>query len=62
MKMIGTKEAAERLGVGQQRVRVLLRTNRIKAVRMGRDWFIDEADLGKFVPRPGGRPRKGGRK
>ena len=42
-KMIGTRDAAELLGVSQRRVRVLCEQGRIKgAVRIGRSWAVPE--------------------
>ncbi|KTB48670.1 DNA binding domain, excisionase family [Dehalogenimonas alkenigignens] len=38
--MYSTKEAAEKLGLSQDHVRLLARTGQIKAKRLGHDWVI----------------------
>ena len=45
MKIIGTAEAAGRLNVTQSRVRVLIDSGRLKAMKVGREWLIDPKDL-----------------
>jgi excisionase family DNA binding protein len=58
MKLLTTKEVAERLGVTVTRVQQLIAAGRLPAEKMGRDYFIKEDDL-KFVEdRKPGRPRK----
>ena len=57
MKLLTTKEVAERLGVTVQRVHALLRTGRLPAEKMGRDYFIREDDLKLVQNRRPGRPR-----
>jgi len=58
MNLIGTAEAAERLGVSQDRIRALIKAERLPAQKMGRDWFIDPKDLALVKNRKPGRPRK----
>jgi excisionase family DNA binding protein len=59
MKLLSTKEAAERLGVSTVRVRQLIHDDKLKAVRVGRDYAIRETDLHKVkVYGTVGRPRK----
>jgi excisionase family DNA binding protein len=61
--MIGTAEIAKQLKVTQERVRALIKTGRIpSAVKLGRDWFIDEKDLALVKNRKPGRPRKSAKK
>ena len=57
MKIIGTAEAARRLNVTQSRVRVLIDSGRLKAMKVGREWLIDPKDL-DAKDRKVGRPRK----
>jgi excisionase family DNA binding protein len=58
MKIIGTAEAARRLNVTQSRVRVLIDSGRLKAMKVGREWLIDPKDLDAVKDRKVGRPRK----
>jgi excisionase family DNA binding protein len=58
MKIISTTEAARRLGVTANRVRVLIRTKRLKAIKVGHEWLIDPKDLDAVRERKVGRPRK----
>lgn len=58
MKIIGTAEAARRLKVTQSRVRVLIDSGRLKAMKVGREWIIDPKDLEAVKERKVGRPRK----
>jgi len=56
--MIGTTEIAARLGVSAERVRALIKTGRLPAQKLGRDWFAQEKDLELVKNRKPGRPRK----
>ena len=38
--MYSTKQAAERLGLSQDHIRLLARTGVIKARKIGRDWIV----------------------
>ncbi|MBN1376512.1 MAG: helix-turn-helix domain-containing protein [Dehalococcoidia bacterium] len=38
--MLGTKEAADRLGLSQAHVRRLLESGTIEGKRLGRDWIV----------------------
>ena len=38
--MYSTKEAAEKLGLSQDHVKLLARTGVIKARKIGRDWIV----------------------
>jgi excisionase family DNA binding protein len=58
MNLIGTAEAAQRLGVSQDRVRALIKAKRLPAKKLGRDYFIDPKDLALVKNRKPGRPRK----
>lgn len=58
MKIIGTTEAARRLGISDARVRTLIMSGRLKAVKVGGAWLIDPKDLAAVKDRKIGRPRK----
>lgn len=58
MKIIGTAEAAKRLGVNPSRVRALIDSGRLKAIKVGREWLINPKDLDAVKNRKPGRPRK----
>jgi excisionase family DNA binding protein len=58
MKIIGTAEAAKRLGVTQSRVQKMIAVKRLKAIKVGREWLIDPKDLEAVKDRKVGRPRK----
>jgi excisionase family DNA binding protein len=58
MKIIGTAEAARRLGVTQNRVRMLIDAKRLKATKVGNAWLINPKDLDAVKTRKPGRPRK----
>jgi len=57
MKIIGTAEAARKLGVTQNRVRALIDAKRLKATKLGNLWLIDPKDLDAVKIRKPGRPR-----
>jgi excisionase family DNA binding protein len=61
MKIIGTTEAARRLGVSTTRVRVLIESGRLKATKVGSAWLIDPKALDAVKNRKVGRPRKSGK-
>ena len=42
----------------QSRVRVLIDSGRLKAMKVGREWLIDPKDLDAVKERKVGRPRK----
>lgn len=58
MSLISTKEASEKLGVSVLRVQQLIWAKRLPAKKIGRDFVIDEGDLGLVADRPNGRPPK----
>jgi len=59
MKLIGTDEAAERLGVSGRRVRQLIDEGKLSAQYVGGGYVIDESALeGVQVYGKPGRPRK----
>lgn len=57
--MLTVKQAAEELGVSVPRVHQLIKENRLKAEKVGRDWIISSSDLTEDIRnRPTGRPTK----
>jgi excisionase family DNA binding protein len=58
MRLLGTPEVAERLGVTVARVQALIWAGRLPAQKIGRDYVIQEKDL-KLVKnrKPGRRPK-----
>jgi excisionase family DNA binding protein len=58
MSLLTTNEVAERLGVTVQRIHALIKSGRLPAQKMGRDYFIQEEDLRLVEERKSGRPRK----
>ncbi len=59
MKVIGTKEASEKLGVSLRRVQQLIEKNILPAQKLGRDFAINESDLAKVtIHGKPGRPKK----
>ncbi len=58
MKLLGTKEASERLAVSQQRIQALIKNGQLPAEKVGRDWLIKESDLDLVRNRQVGRPKK----
>ena len=62
MNVIGTQEAAEKLGLSVERVRQLIQEGKISAQKVGRDWIIPEQELDNVkVYGKAGRPKKLGR-
>jgi excisionase family DNA binding protein len=58
-KLIGTKEAALKLGVSLRRVQQLVETGTLPSKRIGRDYLIQEKDLSKVtIHGKPGRPKK----
>lgn len=58
MGIIGTKRAGEILNLSKQRIHALIKENRLPAIKLGRDYAIDENDLYSLKPRKNGRPKK----
>ena len=61
MKIISTTEAEKRLDVTDSRVRKMILSKRLKAIKVRREWLIDPKDLDAVRDRKVGRPRKGGK-
>jgi excisionase family DNA binding protein len=58
MEVIGTTEAARRLGISPNRLRDLIASGRLKAQKIGREYAINPKDLAAVKNRIPGRPRK----
>ena len=46
--MLTTSQAAVVLGIRYETVRQQIRAGRIKAIKMGRDWFIEQEELDRY--------------
>jgi excisionase family DNA binding protein len=59
MKLLTTKEAAEKLGVSVRRVRALITEGKLKAHQLGREYAIEESALSPVkIYGKSGRPSK----
>ena len=58
MKIISTTEAARRLNVSPSRIRAMIDSGRLKAIKVGKVWLINPKDLDAVKYRKVGRPRK----
>jgi excisionase family DNA binding protein len=56
--VLTTKQAAERLGISESRIRQYIAAGKLKATAFGRSHQITERDLAKFKRPAMGRPRK----
>jgi hypothetical protein len=56
-ELISLKEAAARSGLSPSRLRWLAEHGRLKARKMGRDWFTTAADLAEYADDPVKRSR-----
>ena len=63
-KILTTKQAAERLGVSVRRVQALILSGDLAAMRLGREYAIEESALSgvKVYRKPGRPPAKKARK
>lgn len=60
--MIGTAEAAKRVGLSQRRIVALIHDGTLLAERVGGVWIVDEDSLSALkVYGRAGRPKKGDR-
>jgi len=59
MKLLGTKEAAEKLKISLRRVQQLIELGTLPAQKIGRDYLIQEKDLSNVtIHGKPGRPAK----
>jgi len=56
MDLLSVNQAAQVLGVSPRRVRALIGSNRVSAVRLGRSWALDRSLLQAHGRRRSGRP------
>jgi len=60
-KIYGTKEAAEKLGVSQARIRQYIQEERLPSTKIGRDHIIEDVvleDFAEYGRKKSGRPSK----
>ena len=48
-RLISLKDAAARFGLSQSHLRLLARTGKLRAQRMGRDWFTTPAAVADYL-------------
>lgn len=53
-----TKEAAEKLGISEGRIRQFVADGRLPAVKVGQTNLVKESDLSLVAERKTGRPKK----
>lgn len=58
MKLLTTKEAAEKLSVTVRRVQAMIKDGRLEAEKLGRDYVVKESALEAVKERKTGRPKK----
>jgi excisionase family DNA binding protein len=59
MKLLTTKEAAEKLGVSVRRIRALITEGKLKAHQLNREYAIEEKDLENVTTYgKSGRPKR----
>jgi predicted transcriptional regulator len=58
---LSTAEAGKLMGLSHRAVCLYIKSGRLRAIRMGRDWFVDFRDAKLFEKRPAGRPTQGER-
>ncbi len=58
MKLLTTKETADKLGVSVRRVQAMITDGSLPASKLGRDYVIKESDLEVVKARKPGRPAK----
>lgn len=49
--LLTIREAAKALGYSPQHTRLLIRTGKLRGMKMGRDWAINESDVRAFAAR-----------
>ena len=60
MPLLTVQECAARINVHEDTIRKAIRRGDLRAVKFGRQWAVDEADLERFIKNPPrmGRPPK----
>jgi len=56
--LLTTAQAAQRLGIAESTVKLLLREGRLKGEKHGRDWIIPADTLAGAVIHKRGRPKR----
>lgn len=55
--VINTAQAAKALGITQRRITALIKSGRLPAEKIGRDWLINDKDIERVRIRKPGRPK-----
>ncbi len=55
-KLFSVQDVANRLGVSRQRVHTLIARAQLSAIRLGRYYYIEEAELERYMALPHGKP------
>lgn len=58
-RLLGLREASERLGLEQSWLRRQAMSGKLKAIKVGRDWLVDEGDLEEYARAKGRADRSG---
>ena len=56
--LLTTSEAADKLGVSIRAVQIAIKSGRLQAQKMGRDFMIRQSALKEIIRKPAGRPAK----
>ncbi len=56
--MYTTKQAAAAAGLTVRTIQAHIKRGNLPAVKIGRDWFVDPADLATLKGRKAGRPKR----
>ena len=51
-------QAAELRGISRQAVLESIKRGTLKATKLGNQWLIHRKDIERFVPHPGGKPKR----
>jgi excisionase family DNA binding protein len=56
MPGVNLREAADRLGIQPDTLRQQIRAHRLRARKMGRDWFVSEEEFARYQREQHGKP------
>lgn len=54
--LLSITEVAKRIGISRQRIHMLILNGQIKAIRLGRYYYIEASELERYIQLPQGRP------